>query len=111
MSEPTILLLGLIPVPFLTTGEATPHGDGFSVKMQKEGAATYKAIIVPQEVTDGNLITLRIDGRDYNLKKAFTFVAGKRHKFTITVNRLSDGMNVSVSQWDNDETDHGGIAE
>lgn len=95
----------------LVTGEVTSQGDGFSVKMQKEDAATYKAIIVPQEVTDGNLITLRIDGRDYNLKKAFTFVAGKRHKFTITVNRLSDGMNVSVSQWDNDETDHGGIAE
>jgi len=71
----------------------------------------YKALIVPQTVDETNLITVSVDGRDYNLKKGFTFESGKSHKFTVTVSKTSSGINVNISQWESDDIDHGGVAE
>lgn len=71
----------------------------------------YKALVVPQTVEEGNLITVNVDGRDFNLKKGFTFVAGKSHKFTVTVSKTSNGINVGISGWETDDVDHGGVAE
>lgn len=71
----------------------------------------YKALVVPQTVEECNLITVTIDGRDFNMKKAFTFVAGKSHSFTVTVNKTSNGINVSIPEWETDDIDNGGVAE
>ena len=72
---------------------------------------TYKALIVPQTVEETNLITVNVDGRDFNLKKGFTFLGGKSHKFTVTVSKTSSGVNVDITQWDTDGVDNGGVAE
>lgn len=72
---------------------------------------TYKALIVPQTVAETNLITVSVDGMDYNLNKGFTFAGGKSHKFTVTVSKTSSGINVNISQWESDDIDHGGVAE
>ena len=58
-----------------------------------------------------NLTTVNVDGNDYNLKKAFTFVGGKSHKFTVTVSKTSNGINVNIDGWETDDTDNGGVAE
>ena len=71
----------------------------------------YKALIVPQSVGEGNLITVTVDGREFNLKKAFTFEGGKRHRFTVVLSKTSNGINVSIDQWEDDGIDHGGTAE
>lgn len=71
----------------------------------------YRALVVPQSVPEGNLITVTVDGRDFNFKKAFTFVSGKRHKFTVTLSKTSSGINVTIDQWIDDGTDNGGVAE
>ncbi|MGN0282243.1 MAG: fimbrillin family protein [Prevotella sp.] len=71
----------------------------------------YKALIVPQTVEECDLITVTIDGRDFNMKKAFTFEAGKSHSFTVTVNKTSNGINVNIPGWETDDTDNGGVAE
>lgn len=97
----------------LATGIVTPTGDKTSLTPLKENGK-YKAIIIPQSVEEGNLITVTVDGKDYNLAKAanfHAFEAGKRHQFTVTLSKTSSGMNVSITQWEDDGIDHGGTAE
>lgn len=72
----------------------------------------YRAVVVPQTVADGTaLIAITVNGTEYILKKGFTFVSGKRHKFTVTVNKTGSGVNVGIGDWEEDEEDHGGSAE
>lgn len=94
----------------LATGEVEAVGVTTTVTAYKDGDV-YKALIVPQSVGDGNLITVNVDGRDYNMPKAFTFVSGKRHRFTVTLSKTNAGVNVSIDQWEDDGTDNGGTAE
>lgn len=94
----------------LADGSVTATGDATSVTPLKTDGK-YKALIVPQSVEETNLITINVDGRDYNLKKAFSFVSGKRHSFTVTVSKTSNGINVNITGWDDDGVDNGGTAE
>ncbi len=71
----------------------------------------YKALIVPQTVEEGTLITITADGRDFNLHKAFTFESAKSHRFTVTLSKTSAGVNVNINPWIEDEEDNGGTAE
>ena len=96
----------------LSTGTATAMGDAATVTPLKEDG-TYKALVMPQTVSKGNLITVDVDGRDYNLStdQDFNFEAGKRLKFTVTVSKTSNGVNVNISKWEDDGKDYGGTAE
>lgn len=93
----------------LSTAAVTATGTASSLTPYKDGG-TYRAIVVPQKVEMGNLITVSVDGTDYNLKKAFTFTAGKRHTFTVTLAKTGSGIDVSIGAWDVDDTDNGGTA-
>lgn len=94
----------------LATGAVTATGTAASITPLKDGDS-YKALIVPQSVAEGNLITINVDGRDFNLKKAFEFVGGTRHKFTVTLSKTSNGINVGIDQWEDEGIDNGGTAE
>lgn len=102
----------------LATSDITTGKDGAQNKLTdiiplKEDNH-YKALIIPQSVSDGNLITIHIDGIDYNLPKAsnfHAFEAGKRYNFTITLNKVNNGMNVNITKWEDDGIDYGGNAE
>lgn len=94
----------------LATGAVTATGTATSITPLKDGGS-YKALIVPQSVAEGNLITVNVDGRDFNLKKAFEFVGGTRHKFTVTLSKTSSGINVGIDQWEDEGIDNGGTAE
>lgn len=100
----THALVNLQDATARATGEAT------SITPLKEDGK-YKALIVPQTVEKGNLITVTVDGRDYNLPKAFTFVGGKRNHMTVTLNKTSNGINVNIDNWQDDGVDNGGKAE
>lgn len=94
----------------LATASVTATGSAVALTpLYVDGS--YKALVVPQSVAEGNLITVTVDNRDYNLKKAFTFVSGKRHRFNVTVSKTSSGVNVTIDQWKDDGTDNGGVAE
>lgn len=94
----------------LASGNVTPAGDPTSITpLHTDGC--YKALIVPQTVETGNLITVTADGREYNLQKGFSFEGGKSHKFTITLSKTSTGVNVNITPWIDDDTDNGGTAE
>ena len=94
----------------LANGEVTASGDPTTVcPLKKENE--WKIIIAPQDVPEQNLITITLDGQEYNLKKGFTFVQGKKYTFTVTLSKGSSGINVNISDWDDDGTDYGGVAE
>ena len=95
----------------LASGVVTATGTASKVVPFNEGTR-YRAVVVPQTVADGSdLITVTVNGTAYTLKKGFTFVSGKQHTFTVTVNKTGSGINIGVGDWDNDGTDNGGDAE
>ena len=94
----------------LSTSSVTPAGDAVSMT-PLSGKDSYTALVVPQTVAEGNLITVNVDGHDYNLKKEFTFESGKNHTFTVVISKTSNGINVDINPWQNDGTDNGGVAE
>ena len=98
----------------LSTGAVTAKGDDTDLIPLKEEGNSYKALIIPQAVGEGNLITVNVDGRDFNLPKSSkfsAFEAGKKHKFTVTLSKTSNGVNVNISKWEDDGIDYGGTAE
>lgn len=94
----------------LTNGSVTAGGDAASITPWLDNDV-HKALIVPQTVEECKLITITVEGREFNLTKGFTFESGKNHNFTVTVNKTSNGLNVGISPWEDDGVDHGGIAE
>ena len=94
----------------LASATVTATGKASAITPLKE-TDRYQAIIVPQQVSESDLITVKVGGQTYHLTKAFTFVAGRQHLFTVTLNKVGSGVNVSISQWENDGTDNGGTAE
>lgn len=95
----------------LRTGVATAVGSATEIVPYNEGTY-YRALLVPQTVADGsNLVTITVDGVDYTLAKGFTFKANTQHKFTVTVNKASSGVDIGVGDWEIDDTDNGGADE
>lgn len=99
----------------LATGKVVANGKPQALRPLKEQAG-YKALVVPQTVAVEGLVTITVDGKDYNLTQGeqpseITFRSGYRHTFTITVNKTSNGINVGIGSWEDDGVDHGGVAE
>ena len=94
----------------LVSGEIQPTGESETIIPYKNGEY-YRAIVIPQSVEYGNLITIGVGGKKYNFTKEFRFESNKEHNFTITVNKTSNGINVNIDPWENDGTDNGGSAE
>ena len=98
----------------LATGAVTAIGDDTDIIPYKVANNSYKAIVVPQAVGEGNLITINVDGRDFNLPKTSNFTgfeAGKKHNFNVTLSKTSNGVNVNITKWEDDGIDYGGTAE
>lgn len=96
----------------LSTGEVTATGNDTDIIPLKEDCI-YKAIIIPQDVKEGNFITINVDGSNYYLarnSKFHAFEKGEKHNFTVTLNKTSSGINVNISQWEDDGIDYGGTA-
>ena len=72
----------------------------------------YRAVVIPQSVAaDANLIILTVDGVTYTLAREFTFAAKTQHKLTVTVNKSSSGLNISIESWLIDDTEYTGDAK
>lgn len=92
----------------LSTGAVTATGAESSLKAYKESNLSYKAIVVPQTVTETDIVTVKIGSDSYNLNKSMTFESGKTHTATMTLNKTSGGITVTVGNWTVDDTDFGG---
>ena len=100
----------------LATGKVEPimNYDGESLTMTpmtpyKDGNV-YRAIVVPQQVSQTNLIKVNVDGRDFLFSKAFNFESGKSYTFNVTLAKKSSGLNATITGWDSDGVDYGGTA-
>ena len=95
----------------LSTGVVTATGSAAQMTPYKDNGF-YRAVVVPQTVADGSeLIVVTVDGTEYSLSRGMTFKPGKRHKFTVKVNKTGSGVNVGIGGWEEDEEDYGGSAE
>lgn len=91
----------------LATGVANATGNATEVTPYLENGQ-YRALIVPQTTAEGALIVVTVDGVDYTLTRSMTFNANKQHKFTVTLNKVNNGVNVGIGGWETDEEDYGG---
>jgi hypothetical protein len=106
----------------LESGEVSANGDNTSITplynesetTNGQEAVVYYALVVPQTVYSGNnIITIRISDDDYKVKlnRDYTFNPGKRHKLNINVDKINNGVNVGVGDWEEDEDEFWGDAE
>lgn len=96
----------------LNDGTTTAGSTTGSVILQRGTGNAFKALVVPQTVPEAeNFLTVTIDGEEFNMAKGFTFASGKRHTFTVTVRKLSTGINIDISGWEDDGIDNGGVAQ
>lgn len=80
----------------------------------------WRCIVVPQTISSGKpIIAITVGGVSYTLSKNedFTFVPGKMHNFTITVNKRSETggyefilTGESIVAWENDSVSHDATA-
>ena len=100
----------------LSTGVASATGNAGEViplgPSETGTTISYLAMIVPQVVADNSkLVVITVDGTDYVYRKGYTFSPNTIHKFTITVNKSGSNVDVTIGEWDIDETINDGNAE
>ncbi len=94
----------------LKTGAASATGDPVTIKPKKE-SGYYRALVVPQSLDNQVLIKVIIENKEYALTQTIDFVANKQHKCTITVNKVSEGIDIGIGRWETDDIDYGGSVE
>ena len=104
----------------LSTGEVTPTGDvptTGTVPYSRNGE--FRAVVVPQSVSASTpLFSITVGGTPYVFRKdeAFTYNAGKLHKFTIEISKKSQSglefklIGESITAWEADNISHDGEA-
>ena len=94
----------------LATGVATATGDNGEITPLAT-STNYKAMIIPQTVADDSkLIAVTVDGTEYVYRTGYTFKANTQHNFSIVVNKNEGSINVSIGEWNIDETVNQGTA-
>ena len=96
----------------LEWGSVSPTGDCVEMYLYHDSDC-FRGIVVPQYAYEyeGFMIVVNVNGSEYKLKKDFEFQSGRRHRFTVRVNKTGNGVNVGIGGWDEDEGDNGGTAE
>ena len=99
----------------LATGVATATGNNGEITplaTTKTGSTfSYKAMMIPQTVAENSkLVVVTVDGTDYVYRKGYTFSPNTVHKFTITVNKSGSSVNVTIGEWDIDNSTNEGDA-
>ena len=94
----------------LENGVVTATGNVSSIIPRKE-AAGFRALIVPQSISESKLIEVSIDGNTYSLTQSMTFETNKQHICTLIVNRINEGFNIGIGSWETDENDYGGTVK
>lgn len=85
----------------LATGSLAdqPSGNVESIMMRKN-STIFEAIIIPQTITNIDLIQIDIDGKKFKYTGSFTFVENNSHTFVITVSEEAiKVVSNSVTGW------------
>lgn len=96
----------------LSNGTVTPASGTGSISFLRTTGNEFKALVIPQSIPESsNFITVTLGGKTYSMEKGFTFVGGHRYQFTLTVRKTSNGINVDINDWVDEDIDNGGVAE
>ncbi len=78
------------------------------ITMFNNGDCTFKAIVIPQNVSASDFVKISVGTNEYTLKTSIDLVAGKEHTCTVTVNKTGGSFSVEIGGWETDNVDHGG---
>ena len=95
----------------LATGEVTATGRANDITPKKEKDGQYRALVVPQSVTDTDLIKVTVGDKTFTLNQSVNFQTGKQHTCTLKVDRTNQGINIGIGGWETDTDDFGGTVE
>lgn len=81
------------------------------MKPMKVGTEIFKALVVPQNVSESELVRIRIGTNSYSLKTSIDLKSGRQHTCTVVINRTGEGINIGIGPWETDDIDYGGSVE
>lgn len=94
----------------LATGVITPTGDAQEITPMVE-SDYRRALVIPQSVSNADLIKVTIGDKVYTLNQSVEFKSGKQHTCTLTVERTNQGINIGIDGWETEGDDFGGTVE
>lgn len=95
----------------LENGEVKARGTESDIKTNAIGGGSFRALVVPQEVKDAELVKIKVGDNSYSLKTTINLQSGRQHTCTVTLNRAGEGIRIDVGPWDIDDVDYGGSVE
>ena len=110
-AEVTLEGLKISALVNLADGIVTATGDAAEMKPLQAGTGIFKALVVPQKVSEAELVKIKVGGDSYALKTSIDMKSGKQHTCTVVVNRTSEGINIGIGPWETDNIDYGGSVE
>ena len=111
--EPTVRILNVrCNSTFnLGTGAWEPDTATKSLIPYRSSALEYRAILLPQNIENNEIVEVRVGEAVYRLRKTMHLLGGNEYTFTVTIQRTEAGVNVGVSSWDVVDQDFGGIVK
>lgn len=91
----------------LTNGAITATGISADITPINE-ITQYRALVIPQNVTGIDLVRIKIGDNTYLLNQTINLLPNKQYTSTITINRSSQGINIGIGEWEEDDMDYGG---
>lgn len=89
------------------TGSVAAGGNAADIIPYEEGDH-FRALVPPQTLQNETLISLKVGSYSFSLKETIAFKSNMQHKVTLTVNKVSEGVNIGIGSWETDENDYGG---
>lgn len=109
-----VLVNGLITKATVDIANALVRASGnerHDIRACQTDALTFTVTAVPQEVAEGPLITIVVNGDRYTLRRAVTLKQGTWHHATVKVGVANGNIGVTIGGWTIDNTDYGGTAQ
>lgn len=94
----------------LASGVITTEGTAADITPLKE-EKYWRALVVPQEIKESEFIKVTVGANEYSLTQSISLESGKQYTCTLTVNRISEGINIGIDGWDIDNNDYGGTLD
>ena len=94
----------------LATGAVSADGNLKDIVPYKENSY-WRALVVPQDIIGTEIIKVTVGSDVYALNQTVTFEPNKQHKCTLKINRIGEGVNISIGGWESADTDFGGTLE
>ncbi|MGM9791452.1 MAG: fimbrillin family protein [Candidatus Cryptobacteroides sp.] len=97
----TDAVLNLKSCEYRSTGSST------DIIPQREGL-TLRALLPPQSIDNALLMTITVDGLDRTLTASVEIESNIKKKCRVTINKVSEGINVGIGGWEDSNQDFGG---